>query len=146
MNLFQSIFVLQIFCCFFLTGLIWNVQVIAYPTFEFVSELRFKEFHKFHSEHITWVVLPVMALELGTAMALVWLRWSVPWGLNLLSVVALWGVTAFLMVPIHDRLDQRRTSEEMNRLIHANWLRTGLWSFRTLAFAALLVKMLSPAL
>lgn len=128
-----SLFLVQFFSCAFLTGLIWLVQGVHYPAFKFVKENKFASFHAFHSRSITYIVAPVMLAELTTALALAWLMGNVFFTLNLLSVVVLWLLTAFVSVPIHQNLAQGFDPGLVRSLVTTNWPRTLLWSLRSAA-------------
>lgn len=66
---------------FALTGLIWTVQLVHYPTFRYVSASQFVAFETFHQRRMSYVVVPLMSIELGTAMALLFfLPPSLPFG------------------------------------------------------------------
>lgn len=93
------LFAAQVGSCFFLTGLIWVVQLIYYPAFAVVAAERFTDFHAGHSRRISWIVGPPMLAELGSAIVLFWLAQNWWWGLNLVSVGAIWLSTAFALVP-----------------------------------------------
>lgn len=134
------IFNLHVFSCIFMTGLIWLIQLVHYPSFRFVNPKRFSEFHEFHSRRITWIVLPIMALELTTAICLVYKSPTMLWTLNLAGVVLIWLATAFLSVPSHARLGREGTANEMARLVRTNWIRTLIWSARTTVLFALVVE------
>lgn len=119
---------LQIFACFFMTGLIWTIQLVHYPSFAFVGD--FAPFHRFHSQRITWIVLPVMTLELLTAAWLAYDGPPGPWWINLVGVLLIWAATAFLSVPAHERLGRGFDARVSARLVATNWVRTLLWSAR----------------
>jgi hypothetical protein len=122
----------HLFACFFMTGLIWVIQIVHYPSFGYFDEVRFAGFHAFHSSRITWIVLPMMTLELLTGIALVAQRPD--WFLisNLLGLVGIWLATALLSVPLHNRLAEGFSDSTIARLVLTNWPRTILWSFRSL--------------
>lgn len=134
--------VLQTLCCALMTGLIWTIQVVHYPSFKYVSELQFKAFHAFHSRSITFIVLPVMALELVTAVALLY-SYSDSWTtrLNFVAVVLLWASTFFISVPLHNRLTNDKDSKTIDRLVLTNWIRTFLWSGRLCLLVYLVFKI-----
>ena len=126
----------------FMTGLIWLIQVVQYPLFLSVGPREFPEFHRLHSQWITPVVGPVMALELVSAMGLV----ASQAGPDSISVLERWfllaltlvvfGVTAFVSVPLHNRLSSLGPNPEVIRaLIRTNWVRTWVWTLHAaLAF------------
>jgi len=128
-----SLFFVQFFCCAFLTGLIWLVQVVHYPAFEFVKENKFASFHAFHSRSIAYIVAPVMLAELTTALILAWLMGNLFFTVNLLTVVALWLLTGLVSVPIHKKLAREFDSASVRALVSTNWPRTLLWSLRSVA-------------
>lgn len=54
-----------------LIGLIWTIQLVHYPLFAQVGRHTFKAYHHRHTTQITWVVAPLMLMELITAAWLV---------------------------------------------------------------------------
>jgi hypothetical protein len=40
----------QIFSCFFMTGVIWLIQIVHYPAFALIDPNKFLEFHAMHSD------------------------------------------------------------------------------------------------
>lgn len=122
---------LQLALAFYLTGLIWVVQLILYPAFSRIAADQFVEFHQLHSQRITWIVAPPMVLEM--VIAGVWLAMA-PNALtvvNLASVVSLWAFTFFVSVPLHQRLIMNpKDHEAMAALVITNWPRTVVWTLR----------------
>ena len=90
----------------FLTGLIWIVQVVHYPLFASVGREVFASYEAAHARLITLVVGPVMLLELAAAVALAFVRpasvpgWAAWAGLGLLA--AIWISTFLVQVPLPD--------------------------------------------
>jgi hypothetical protein len=119
----------------FMTGLIWLIQCVHYPLFLRVGRAEFEDFHRLHSRWITWIVGPVMLLELFTAGALFvpglgpdWIPLTHRASCLLLSL-AVFAFTALFSVPAHGRLAANGRDEGTIRfLIASNWLRTVAWS------------------
>lgn len=117
-----------------LAGLIWTVQIVHYPLFGWVGESGFAAFHAEHSRRIAWLVVPLMAAELGGAVALVAARptlvpvWAAWLGLVLVGVV--WCTTALLSVPQHRRLAGGFEPRAHACLVGSNWIRTAAWTTR----------------
>lgn len=133
----NSILILHGFSCWFMTGVICLVQVLVYPFLGRVGENEFSSLHQFHTQQITWIVAPVMTLELVTA-ALLFLQLRNQFFLwNLLSVVSLWGLTAFVNVPTHDHLKYESEISKKN-LVFRNWFRTVIWVLRSLSLIAIM--------
>lgn len=141
--------ILQILTTLFMTGLIWFVQVVHYPLFDQVGTSGFAIYEQRHSLLTTWVVLPPMTLELVTAGLLLWYRpsfipgWSLYLGLSL--VLLIWASTFFLQVPQHGILAQGFDPQAHFRLVTSNWLRTVLWSMRSLLVCFWLWRLLQGA-
>jgi sterol desaturase/sphingolipid hydroxylase (fatty acid hydroxylase superfamily) len=70
-----GIFVANLAATWFMVGLIWFVQVVHYPLFAAVPAGEpFAAYHRQHVRRTTWVVAPVMLVELVTAVALLLAR------------------------------------------------------------------------
>ena len=116
----------------YLTGLIWMVQVVHYPSFGLVKPAEFQAFHQAHTTRMSYVVLGPMVLELGLAAWLAWvgrpLGTAVWWALGL--VILIWGGTFFVSVPFHNRLAAGFDYIAIDGLTRTNWLRTLAWTVR----------------
>ena len=123
--------ILQITSCAMMTGLIWTIQVLHYPTFTYVSENQFQKFHGFHTKNISLIVLPMMTLELVTALALVIFNPdSLILCVNFFLLILIWLCTFFVSVRFHNVLVKGKNIKTLDRLILMNWFRTLLWSAR----------------
>lgn len=140
-SLFLLLLVQLIATCAML-GVIWFVQLVTYPQFAELKEPGFLSYHEHYSARVTWVVAPLMLVELGTALlSVLFFRGSELAGLALagfLLVLALWALTAFVQVPQHTRLSYGHSLETVHALVKGNWSRTILWTAKT-AIAALLL-------
>lgn len=126
----------HVFATIFMVGLIWFIQVVHYPMLADVGESDFVRFEQIHQQRTTWVVMPVMLVELGLAAYLVlnrppaipaWMAWT-----GLALVLAVWGTTFFVSVPCHNRLAQGFDALTHHKLVATNWLRTFGWTARGL--------------
>ncbi len=125
------LFALQLAATLYMTGLIWFVQVVHYPLFQRVGADQFLAYEQAHTRLTTYVVAPVMLLELATAVLLAFAqpRYGV-WWLNLGGLGLLWASTFFIQVPLHTALSQAPDLAAMQRLATSNWIRTALWTLR----------------
>lgn len=115
-----------------MTGLIWYVQLVHYPSFHFVEETRFREFHNLHSSRTGFIVMPVMIAELVTSGVLSWFYgWVSLHALGFYLVIGVWLSTFLLSVPIHAKLSSSRNAVLIDRLVSTNWVRTILWSVKS---------------
>jgi hypothetical protein len=147
MTLATWMFLGNVVSTFCLVGLIWTVQLVHYPAFAYVDGARFQAFEAFHQQRITWIVLPLMLLEIATAFALLWWR---PAGLPLATAIAgmallviIWLSTFALQVPLHTQLAQGAHAGAIERLVLTNWIRTGAWTGRGILLAWSLMNMLA---
>ena len=67
----MSLLIVHAAATWFMTGLIWFVQIVHYPLFAKVGALAFKEYEHDHQRKTTWVVAPVMLIEAAAASVLV---------------------------------------------------------------------------
>ncbi len=127
---------LQLLATLAMFGLIWFVQIIHYPLFLAVPAAQFPAYEAAHANRTTYVVAPLMLLELATAGALLLphLRPSfitpVEAWLGAVLVAVLWLSTAFVQVPLHNQLHFAWSAEQIHRLVATNWIRTAAWSAR----------------
>lgn len=123
--------ILHLVCVAFMAGLIWLIQLVHYPLMSMVAVDQFQAFHSAHSFRITWIVAPVMALELLSGALLLFQAseadrgWA---GLCFGLTFFVFGVTAFYSVPAHGVLAGGFDEKAHIRLVSTNWLRTIAWS------------------
>ena len=128
----------------YLTGLIWTVQVVHYPSFGLVPKAAWAAFHAAHTRRMSHVVLAPMVAELALAAWLAWAgRGALPghagwWSLGLVGLV--WAVTFFISVPFHNRLEGGFDYIAIDGLIRTNWLRTLAWTARAALLGWLLAR------
>ena len=136
----------QLATALFMTGLIWLVQLVHYPLFAAVGEATYQSYHRQHVTKISWIVMPVMTLELVTAVLL----WQADLGseqaLATWSLIALgmaWGSTALFSVPCHNQLSLAFDEQAHRRLVQSNWIRALAWTARSALLLALLASRLN---
>lgn len=118
----------------YLTGLIWTVQVVHYPSFGQVPREGWLSFHQAHMRRMGYVVMGPMVAELAAALWLAWAgRHTLPggagwWALVLVGVV--WLATFLVAVPFHNRLARGYDFIAIDGLTRTNWLRTVAWTAR----------------
>ena len=126
---------IEIVSCFFMTGIIWLVQLVHYPSFLYIDRNRFESFCRFHQQRISFIVMPAMCLEL---VANIWTYMqssqSVLYLLSSLALYAIWLITFFISMPYHRQLSQAFDKMAVLSLIRTNWLRTLLWTVRSCLF------------
>lgn len=133
----------------FLTGLIWVIQVVHYPLFSYADRASYPAFAAAHSRLITVVVGPMMLVELVTTALLLSLRPAVlpqswAWG-GALLVGVIWLSTALLQVPMHAQLASGYDAQAHGWLVSSNWLRTAAWTLRSVLLLAALSRALQSS-
>lgn len=120
---------------FFLTGLIWTIQIVHYPLFDRVGPATFPAYESAHTARITPLVGPLMLFELVAAIALVFARppaipaWTTRTALALVALI--WASTFLLQVPRHAQLAAGFDAAAHAALLASNWIRTAAWSARS---------------
>ena len=107
--------------------LICLVQVIIYPSFNYLETENFKTWHFRYMKLISFIVVPLMLLQVGVELSHALIaepRW---WRALLIGIVLI--VTFSLSVPCHKKLQSMGKSAVIIReLVLTNWLRTLLWT------------------
>jgi len=130
----KALFLTNIVSTLFLTGLIWVVQLVHYPSFQFWGS-RMAEAHAFHSIRISIIVVPIMILELASSFALSmsevpYKGWHI---MGLVCVLLIWAITFFFIVPVHNVIPFVELPEQsIEKLVSLNTWRTVLWSLKSI--------------
>jgi hypothetical protein len=143
------VLLLNVVATIYMTGVIWLVQIVHYPLFGAVGAAEFAAYEARHRRRIVPVVLPMMALELITAA---WLalhgvpgvdgRW---FAVGFLLCLLLAASTFLVQMPLHQRLERNFDPVAMRALIVTNWVRTSLWTIRTILVSWILHGLLPPS-
>lgn len=142
-----TLFLAQLGATWFLTGLIWFVQVVHYPLMGRVGRDQWTRYEDEHQRRTTIVVAPAMLLELASTIALLAVARESeigPSALILLWIAAgflaiVWASTFLVQVPLHGVLSRGFDPRAHRLLVRTNWIRTISWSARAGLLAALLV-------
>jgi len=128
-------------------GVIWFAQTVHYPLLGRVGKEAFVEYEKENTGRTGWVVIPAMAVELITALLLLWKQ---PEGLlpiyawlnaALLSVI--WVSTFTLQGPYHNLLVKKFDPAVWRSLVRTNWIRTTAWTVRGMLLTFILKEVWS---
>ena len=122
-------------------GLIWTIQIVHYPFFKFINNQDFYKAHIFHQQKISFIVVPLMLIELSTGIYILYLYLEsnfLFYFINLLIIFIIWATTFFIMVPIHKTLLLNNSIKNIKKLIFFNWIRTISWSLKSILLLYLL--------
>ena len=113
-----------------MVGIIWVIQLLHYPAFNFIKESDYVEFQHFHMQRISFIVVPVMILELFSAFMLVYYLQSNLLTLCLIILLFIWLITFVFFTKLHQSLLGGYNKTIVDKLVKINWSRTILWSLR----------------
>ena len=113
-----------------MVGIIWVIQLLHYPTFHFIKESDYVEFQHFHMQRISFIVVPVMIIELLSGFMLVYYFRSNLLILCLIILLVIWSITFVFFTKLHQSLLGGYDKIIVDKLVQINWSRTVLWSLR----------------
>ena len=117
-----------------MTGVIWVIQIVHYPSFHFIEKELYTAFQKFHMNKISIIVIPIMLAELITGMMLFLDKSSKSPFLivSFVILVLIWLITGAFFSKAHNELMTGYQELVVNQLVVMNWIRTLLWTLRLL--------------
>ena len=113
-----------------MVGVIWVIQLLHYPSFHFINEKKYIEFQHFHMQRISFIVVPVMLIELASALLLSYFFRSSLTIILLAILLGIWGITFIFFTNMHQKLTNGYDPSIVDKLVKINWPRTALWSLR----------------
>jgi hypothetical protein len=114
-------------------GVIWVVQLVHYPLFNFVRKEDFSQFEKSHCNRITLIVLPTMGVELLSGALLLYIsQENLIYQINLFLLILIWLSNSLIQNRQHQKLSLGYNEKIHKNLVNFNWIRTILWSIRIL--------------
>ena len=120
------LFFLQAIVSWFLAGLIWMVQLVHYPSFRFYSSPT-QTAHQFHQQRISLIVVPMMLIELTTAVALPIRDWPAFQSLHLANLgllAVIWLIYLFIYGAIALPVAYIVVRYCYSTIARFNWIRT----------------------
>ncbi len=128
----MNLFTVHLIFTAIMVGVIWLVQVVHYPSFNFIDKNFYSDFQNFHIKRISFIVIPVMLLELVSGLILIFLdnRHSTPSLISFGILILIWIITGLFFAKAHQDLIAGYDREIVKKIIKLNWIRTLLWSIR----------------
>ncbi len=115
-----------------LLGLILVIHFVHYKSFNFIDIEKFVEFHKFHTKNISFLVIPLMIIEVVISIIICYFYFSILSLINLSLVALIWITTFLLQVPSHNKLSTGKSITEIEKLVSGNVFRVYLWFFKAI--------------
>jgi len=138
----DTLFIIHFAATAVMAGLIWTIQLLHYPFFHHLGKENFAEHMEQHRTKISFIVVPVMLLELFTAavLALTATPFQLLFVTGLILLICIWASTFFIQMPGHNRLTAGYSKSEVDKLVKYNWIRTSLWSLRLIFLVYLSIQ------
>ena len=133
-DIMEAILFFHFFLTFFMTGIIWLIQLIHYPSFSFIDKNMYSKFQTFHMNRISFLVGPIMILELlsGFYLLLFFYSESNFFVINFILNILILTMTIIVFGTIHKKLIEGFKFSLFAKLISMNWIRTILWSMKSI--------------
>ncbi len=109
--------------------LLWVVQIIIYPGFQYYSKEGLLEWHPKYTRLITFFAFPLMTGQLLMHLLQLWN--SIDWiNVSMLFFIAIgWLITFGKEVPYHNKVSNgENINQNIRLLITWNWPRTVTWT------------------
>ena len=126
----DNFFLIQIISNSILIGVLLITQLIYYPSLYSIDKNYFEKYHKNYVNSISYVVIPLMLIELISLLYLTFYVSDLFMIKSLLILITIWLFTFICIVPLHNLLSKKRSDDIISRLVNYNWLRTILWSIK----------------
>ena len=126
----DNFFLIQIISNSILIGVLIITQIISYPSLSSIDKTYFEKYHKNYVNRISYVVIPLMLIELFSLVYLTFYISDLFMIKSLLILLTIWLFTFICIIPLHNSLSNKRSDDVINRLINYNWFRTILWSIK----------------
>ena len=102
-------------------------QSVTYPSFKFIDKRKFSKFHKDYTNKMLFIVGPIMSIEFLSTVVLLYVNANLHFFIQFGLVSLIWILTFFLIVPIHNEIENQFNNKLNKKLIKFNGIRTFLW-------------------
>jgi hypothetical protein len=109
--------------------LAWLVQVIIYPSFQYIDRRQLVSWHNHYQKLISYFVLPLMLLQIGISFLLMVHNFEVFNIIHFTLLLIIWLSTFLQAVPLHGKIAKQELLDvTIPKLVKVNLLRTLLWT------------------
>jgi fatty acid desaturase len=127
----MNIELLRLAIDFGLMVLIWMVQLLIYPGFQYLNLTSFTKWHGKYARNMTFIVAPMMFSQVAIAFYFFY-NFSGMFVANMMYAVLIaltWVTTFIIFIPIHSSLDKQGYNKSLClELTRKNWIRVILWT------------------
>ena len=108
--------------------LVWLVQVIIYPSFDYIARERLNYWHRLYTKKILYFVGPLMFVQTGL---IAWQILGDPmvYLADGLLLAGIWINTFLIAIPIHEDIDREgKLGVHLPKLLRVNRWRSWMWT------------------
>ncbi len=143
-------FMLTLALTWYMSGMIWSMQILEYPLFALVGPKEFPAYHRRHNRGLPLLVILPSLAAFASAVVVIFTRPArLPlWASIVVAVLDLFIIiaTAVREAPLHAQLDREGYSATLIRqLVQGNWMRTALWTVNALFLLVWTAQLLAAA-
>lgn len=121
--------VIRLLLDFGLLVLIWMVQLIIYPSFNYFEKDNLIRWHHKYTVRIGIVVMPLMIGQIAMSLMRVFTANTFCSVIDLTFVAGVWLSTFLQFVPMHNSISGGQIDARLvNKLIFSNWIRVFFWT------------------
>jgi len=121
--------IIQLFFDFGLLILIWIVQLIIYPSFDYFTKSELIKWHHKYTSRISVIVMPLMISQLGSTILQLSNVQSYKTIISIILIGIVWMSTFLQFVPMHNQISKHKVTDTLlHKLTRLNWIRTFLWT------------------
>ena len=113
----DTLYFIQIVCNSYLVSLVFMTQFITYPTFLNIDKDKFSDYHRKYVNNISFIVAPVMLIELLTLILIAYFSKDFLIIKSLILLLVIWLTTFFIMIPSHNRISKSFNIKEKISII-----------------------------
>ena len=130
----------------FMTGIIGFIQFVQYPMLSHISSFDFSCYYKKYISRISWIIYPVMIIEICFASWLSFLPVHSKLQLPVLItfiLLALASLNTFLIqAPLNQKLQLAFNNDVLSKMLFYNMIRFLSWALRTLILCWIILFLL----
>jgi len=124
--------------------LIWLVQLVIYPSFQYYPFQALIAWHKTYTLRVTFIVLPLLIGQFICTGYLLYHDYSMVLLIKEVGIILAWILTFGIFVPLHGKINEfEKVNSITEKLVSKNWWRTLIW---TVVFILEIVRQLIPGL
>lgn len=144
------LFLIHFASTWFMTGVIWIVQIVHYPLFRHVDAKEFKKYEASHTSLIGFIVVPAMLFEITSGIYILFSDFlsGEQYLLFLVASILLlviWLSTMLIQARQHRVLSSGYNLAIINSLVKYNWIRTIGWTLRAVILTFILIGYIKNA-